>query len=76
MGTECETDEILQPRGSTYTTIRELGPIISSIVWHFGSQFPNSFTYVDPLGKLSQASLSSLDLAVAELPPWAHLAAD
>ena len=25
------------PRGSTYTTIRELGPIILSIVWYFGA---------------------------------------
>ena len=25
------------PRGSTYTAIRELGPIIPSIVWYFGA---------------------------------------
>ena len=25
------------PRGSTYTTIRELGPIIPSILWYFGA---------------------------------------
>ena len=24
-------------RGSTYTTIRELGPIIPSMVWYFGA---------------------------------------
>ena len=30
------------PRGSTYTTIRELGPIIPYIVWYFGAYFPNS----------------------------------
>ena len=30
------------PRGATFTTIREEGPIIPSIVWYFGAQFPNS----------------------------------
>ena len=25
------------PKGSTYTTIGELGPIIPSIVWHLGA---------------------------------------
>ena len=33
------------PRGSTYTTVRELGPIIPPIVWYFGAQFPNSCIY-------------------------------
>ena len=33
------------PRGSTYTTIRELGPIIPSIVWYFGARFLNSCIY-------------------------------
>ena len=28
-----------------YTTIRELGPIIPSIVWYFGAYFPNSCVY-------------------------------
>ena len=28
---------LILPRGSTYTTIRELGPIIPSIVWYFGA---------------------------------------
>ena len=32
-------------RGSTYTTIRELGPIIPYIVWYFGAEFPNSCIY-------------------------------
>ena len=37
------------PRGSTYTTIRELGPIIPSMVWYLG---PDSLivVYMDPLG--------------------------
>ena len=25
------------PKGSRYTTIRELGPVIPSIVWYFGA---------------------------------------
>ena len=33
------------PRGSTCTTIGELGPIIPSIVWYFGAKFPNSCIY-------------------------------
>ena len=43
-------DSILyNPRGSTHTTIRELGPIIPSRVWYL---WPNSLilVYMDPLG--------------------------
>ena len=36
---EFEDPWVLQiiPRGSTYTTIRELGPIIPYKVWYFGA---------------------------------------
>ena len=48
-------------RGSTYTTIRELGPIIPSIVWYFGAYFPNIYIYIymDPLGTYSFMSYKS-----------------
>ena len=41
---------LVKPRGPTYTTIGDLGPIIPSIVWYFGAQFPNSCIY-GPSGK-------------------------
>ena len=39
-----------RPRGSTYTTSREFGPISPSIVWYFGASFPNSCIY-GPTGR-------------------------
>ena len=40
------------PKGSTYTTIRELGPIIPSVVW-YSPKVIYIYIYMDPLGILN-----------------------
>ena len=45
------------PRGSSYTTIGELGPQIPYYRRNDGSQFPIMVVYVDPLGHNPSESL-------------------
>ena len=60
------------PKGSTYTTIREFGSIVPSIVWYFG---PNSqiVVHMDPLGFPVFRSLSRLHVCLASSPEVSRL---